>query len=399
MYKRITALALCMALALSCITAAQADCFSVQVEVSFDQTEARAMLAMINDFRAGSETWYWNEDDSEKIYVSGLQPMVYDAQLELAAMQRAAEISLSFSHTRPDGSDCSTAVDEVGGVEWWGVGENIAAGQRSAEEAFTGWQETDQPFARQGHRRNMLAIGFNRIGIGHAVRNGVHYWVQEFAMVDEGTNPAGSACDSAQLVSVTVEEERVDSLEVLGLSVSELNLDYGEIAALPGMNAALKLENAWPASSASVTLTPAWSSDDPLCVSVSGGSATGRAVGSTTLRAALQGVSGALTVNVSYSGRLEPDLILPESLETLGAEAFYNTAAVAIALPARLQEIGENTFAACRGLQQVSFASDDVRIADSAFDGCADRLIIFCREGSTAELFAQGKGITVVRVR
>ena len=31
----------------------------VQYDVTYGQTEARTMLAMINDFRTGGDAWYW----------------------------------------------------------------------------------------------------------------------------------------------------------------------------------------------------------------------------------------------------------------------------------------------------------------------------------------------------
>ena len=37
------------------------------------------------------------------------------------------------------------------------AGENIAAAQTTAAEANLGWREDDEPYAGQGHRRNMLS--------------------------------------------------------------------------------------------------------------------------------------------------------------------------------------------------------------------------------------------------
>lgn len=44
----------------------------------------------------------------------GLQPYKYDLRLEKAAMVRAKEIAVKFSHTRPDGRDSYSAVYEAG---------------------------------------------------------------------------------------------------------------------------------------------------------------------------------------------------------------------------------------------------------------------------------------------
>lgn len=43
----------------------------VGIEVQYYQSEARAMLQLINDFRA-SDPWYWNSDNETKSYATGL---------------------------------------------------------------------------------------------------------------------------------------------------------------------------------------------------------------------------------------------------------------------------------------------------------------------------------------
>lgn len=43
------------------------------VNVKFEQTNARTVLAMINDFRASKDAWYWNSDNVTKTYVNGYQ--------------------------------------------------------------------------------------------------------------------------------------------------------------------------------------------------------------------------------------------------------------------------------------------------------------------------------------
>lgn len=77
--------------------------------VVYRQSEARNMLSEINGFRTGSNAWYWNEDNETKTECTGLSELSYDYELEKVAMQRAAELVVSFSHTRPNGTDCYTA--------------------------------------------------------------------------------------------------------------------------------------------------------------------------------------------------------------------------------------------------------------------------------------------------
>ncbi|MCR5728644.1 MAG: hypothetical protein K6G24_14420 [Lachnospiraceae bacterium] len=158
-------------------------------EGTYAQDEARSMLEYINEFRKGSDAWYWNEDNTKKVKCSGLEDLVYDYELEKVAMLRAKEIAESFSHTRPNGSSCYTAYDDCGYKWERTVGENIAYGQDSAYSVYIAWREDKDDYLGQGHRRNMLNSSFKAIGIGCYVVNGRKYWVQEFT----GNTPTGSA--------------------------------------------------------------------------------------------------------------------------------------------------------------------------------------------------------------
>jgi fibronectin type 3 domain-containing protein len=153
------------------------------------------MLSMMNSFRTGSDAWYYDVSGN-KVMLSGLGNLEYDYELEAAAMQRAAEIALSFSHTRPDGTTCFTVSDYT-------YGENIAAGYTTAASAFEGWQETNEDYSGQGHRRNMLG-NYTTVGIGHVYYQGVHYWVQEFGYDQSGTAKT-KANDSTTAVELSVD--------------------------------------------------------------------------------------------------------------------------------------------------------------------------------------------------
>ena len=53
-------------------------------------------------------------------------------------------------------------------------GENIALGQRSAEQVMGDWMDSD------GHRRNILSSNSNEIGMGFLDNR----WVQNFGFAD-----------------------------------------------------------------------------------------------------------------------------------------------------------------------------------------------------------------------
>ena len=110
----------------------------------------------------------------------GLAPLgTYDS-LTRAAQIRAPEIVTLFSHDRPDGTKCYTAMDETGAREGaYTYGENIAAGNATAAATVEQWMNSP------GHRANILNEQFTHIGVGHA-KGGSYgdYWVQMFV----GTN-------------------------------------------------------------------------------------------------------------------------------------------------------------------------------------------------------------------
>ena len=108
----------------------------------------------------------------------GLKALKYSETLSQAANTRAKEIQTYFSHTRPNGTSCFTAVTEMG-VKYRYIGENIAYGQRSPEEVMNAWMNSE------GHRANILNTNFEYIGIGVTERNGVYYWTQFFAASDD----------------------------------------------------------------------------------------------------------------------------------------------------------------------------------------------------------------------
>ena len=152
--------------------------------VTYVYDDAQTVADLTNNFRADNP-WYFDAN-GQKQQCGNLPALAYDYRLERVAMVRAAEIVTSFSHTRPGGGTSSSMVMDSLGMTAWG--ENIAAGQTSANEVVEAWKETNEPYSGQGHRRNMLGIGttFTSIGVGHVRANGRDYWVQIFGTGNGG---------------------------------------------------------------------------------------------------------------------------------------------------------------------------------------------------------------------
>ena len=103
----------------------------------------------------------------------GLAALQMDSTLNSAAQVRAKEIVTSFSHTRPNGSNCFTALSEAG-ISYNGSGENIAYGQKTPAEVVNAWMNS------AGHRANIMSTKFTKIGVGCHNSNGTYYWSQFF---------------------------------------------------------------------------------------------------------------------------------------------------------------------------------------------------------------------------
>ena len=132
-------------------TAKAATTDTIYVQGTADYAQAQEVLELVNEQRAAA----------------GLSELTLDSTLTTAAMQRAAEISVYFSHTRPNGSDCLTVSSKASA-------ENIAAGQTSASAVMTSWMGSS------GHKANILDSSYKSIGIGCFTQNGTTYWVQLF---------------------------------------------------------------------------------------------------------------------------------------------------------------------------------------------------------------------------
>lgn len=106
---------------------------------------------------------------------NGLSALTTTQELMNTAQMRAEEITVSFSHDRPDGSSCFTAFSQ-NGVSYRAAGENIAAGQNNPQYVMDCWMNS------AGHRANILNPAFNHVGIGCNYSNDYYgiYWAENF---------------------------------------------------------------------------------------------------------------------------------------------------------------------------------------------------------------------------
>ena len=211
--------------------AVAADTFKTfDLTYTVDNETARTMLPMINEWRQSGDAWYWKSDGT-KYSCGTLSAYSYDYNLEQIALQRAYEAAVNFEHTRPDGSDCNSYT--YNGTK--SGGENIAIGAsgsgcNTAAHVFEMWQENDDDYSGQGHRRAMLSSGYKAIGIAYVQYKGVHCWVQEF-----GTKNSGAAATTA-LVGTTTGTVRLNTSKATFSISPDSNISsitYGTSKSLP----------------------------------------------------------------------------------------------------------------------------------------------------------------------
>ena len=115
------------------------------------------------------------------------------------------------------------------------------------------------------------------------------------------------------------------------------------------------------------------------------------------------GMTAKLQCSVCGAVLAEPEVIpvfdgkvmkLPAALKSVQRETFLNLPAECFVLPDGCLVIGEKAFADCKMLKLVEIPASVVAIADDAFEGCENVLIV-TPEGSAAERYAQRHGILV----
>ena len=268
----------------------------VSISVQYGQTEARTILNMINEMRTSStDAWYWKQDDTTKTYCTNLQPLQYDYDLEKTAMQRAAEIAIIYSHTRPNNKDTFSAFYE-NSVYYTYAGENIAAGYGTADSVNDGWREDNELYAGQGHRRNMLNSKFNCVGIGHVYYNGFHYWVENFAYRDKVNTTPVSADNTETTLTIPVATSKISNFNIT-FDKDEYSLKTGESTSISVSDPTISVFGHWGSRFVFVTDTPDLTIADSTVATLSG-TITGISEGDTTISASLYGLTAHHTAAV-----------------------------------------------------------------------------------------------------
>ena len=223
---------------------------NVSIQVTYGQTDARNVYGMINSMRRNlSDAWYWDANNYTKTYCNNLQPLTYDYALEQVAMKRAAEIALSYSHTRPNGTNYYTAYSE-NGVYAGVYAENIGVNYSSASALHNAMREDNANYSGQEQRRNMLNSQFTAVGIGHVYYNGYHYWVEEFANTVTRTSYTTPNNQTTTVNNIQIAESNITSDQIVVPSSigNYIQMSAGQTIDLSGCYENIKVSNHWPSN-------------------------------------------------------------------------------------------------------------------------------------------------------
>ncbi|RBP70229.1 spore coat assembly protein SafA/uncharacterized YkwD family protein [Alkalibaculum bacchi] len=105
---------------------------------------------------------------------NGLAPLAYNGELCNVARAKSQDMidNNYFDHNSPTYGSPFDMMKSFN-IDYSAAGENIAKGQRSAQEVVTGWMNSE------GHRKNILNSNYNQIGVGCVNdSNGTLYWTQ-----------------------------------------------------------------------------------------------------------------------------------------------------------------------------------------------------------------------------
>lgn len=109
---------------------------------------------------------------------AGLSALNYDSTLQSCADTRAVEQATLFSHTRPNGTDWSTAFPTGAGYYYYG--ENLGNSDRHISDSDFASEIVNSWMSSPTHRANIMNSNYSCIAIGVYISGNNMYAVQEF---------------------------------------------------------------------------------------------------------------------------------------------------------------------------------------------------------------------------
>ncbi len=230
----------------------QTDAIPVPVSVDYGYEEAFQVLELVNQERVKQ----------------GFQEIKMDQDLLDAAMLRAAEASIYFSHTRPTGETFLTACNKM-------AAENLAAGQSSPQRVMNSWMNSSS------HKKNILG-NYQSIGIGVAKVDNCFYWAQCFGSAEAAEVSSSDYQNKTENTEIMISEESTGFSPVLYMDDTVIDI-YSE------QTVALGFDNGFSTTRIDPAYVDFSSSDESVCTISEKGKLKALKTGESTIRASLKG--------------------------------------------------------------------------------------------------------------
>jgi uncharacterized protein YkwD len=145
---------------------------------------------------------------------AGLAPYTRAPELDAAARRQSLDMATTgnFDHTGTDGSSPFDRI-RAAGYDWTNAGENIAAGQATAEAVMDTWMNEPPP---AGHRANILHADYKEIGISVVFQAGSEfgfYWTQDFGARAGAPTGGGGGTPTTGPTAAELEQKEVQLLD------------------------------------------------------------------------------------------------------------------------------------------------------------------------------------------
>jgi uncharacterized protein YkwD len=131
---------------------------------------SRRVLELTNEARAHARRCGWTS-------YAAAPPLTLNTALDRAALEHSRDMANHhyFDHTGSDGSSPADRITRTG-YQWRMVGENLASGMTTPEEAVAGWIKSPH------HCENLMTARFTEMGLAFAVNPSGSdiYWTQTF---------------------------------------------------------------------------------------------------------------------------------------------------------------------------------------------------------------------------
>jgi len=136
------------------------------------QAVSRQVLELVNEARSQRRRCGWKRFEPAAA-------LMHSNELQRAALAHARDMAERriLSHTGRDGSTPGERATRSG-YRWHAVGENIAAGQSTAQQVVAEWLESPR------HCGNLMSPDYSEMGVAYAVdpqSEPAIYWAQLFA--------------------------------------------------------------------------------------------------------------------------------------------------------------------------------------------------------------------------